>query len=76
MKKFWAIACTLGFSAFWVFGGLSVLAFIDGHPLFGAVLVLALLGLGAGIWARVRLVALTQELARGERVTQEETAHA
>ncbi|WP_028031605.1 hypothetical protein [Gemmobacter nectariphilus] len=76
MKKFWAIACTLGFSAFWVFGGLSVLAFMDGHPLFAAVLVLALLGLMVGIWSRLRLVALTQDMPRGERVRQEETAHA
>ena len=76
MRKFWAIACTLGFAAFWVFGGLAVLAYVDGHPLFGAVLVLALLGLGAGIWSRLRLVALTQHLPRGERVRQQETVQA
>lgn len=76
MRKFWAIACTLGFAAFWVFGGLAVLAFVDGHPLFAAVLVLALLGLAAGIWARLRLVALTRHIPRGDRVRQEDSAHA
>lgn len=76
MKKVWAIACTLGFAAFWVFGGLAVLAYVDGHPLFAAVLMLALLGLGTGIWARMRLVALTRHLPRGARVRQEETVQA
>ena len=75
MKKVCAIACTLGFSAFWVFGGLSVLAFVDGHPLAGVVLLLAGIGLGLGIWARRRVVALTQDVPVGQRVTQDE-AHA
>lgn len=75
MKKVCAIACTLGFSAFWVFGGLSVLAFVDGHPLAGVVLLLAGIGLAIGIWARRRVVSLTQDVPVGRRVTQD-SAHA
>jgi len=76
MKKGWAIACTLGFSAFWVFGGLSVLAFLDGHPLFGLVAVLSVMGLGLGFLARRRVVALTQDVPVGARAVQQEDAHA
>lgn len=76
MKKFWAIACTLGFSAFWVFGGLAVLAFIDKHPLFWLVAVLSLIGLGLGIWARRQVVVLTRDVPVGARVAQQENAHA
>ena len=76
MKKVWAIACTLGFSAFWVFGGLSVLALIDGHPLMWLVAALSVLGLALGVWSRRRVVALTQDLAVGARAVQQETAHA
>ncbi|RRH77968.1 hypothetical protein [Falsigemmobacter faecalis] len=72
MKKFLAILCTVAFSAFWVFGGLALLAFMDAHPLMPHVMVLALLGLAIGIWARLRLLALTQDLQRGERVYQAE----
>lgn len=76
MKKFWAIACTLGFSAFWVFGGLSVLAYVDGHPLFWMVAVLCLLGLALGLAARRQVVALTRDVPVGTRVVQQENAHA
>jgi hypothetical protein len=76
MKKVWAIACTLGFSAFWVFGGLAVLAFIDKHPLFGLVAVLSLIGLGLGVWARRQVVALTRDVPVGARAIQQENAHA
>lgn len=72
MRKFWAIACTLAFLAFWVFGGLAVLAWMDDHPLRWIVSGLAAAGLVIGIWARLRLVALTQAMARGTRVTQSE----
>lgn len=72
MKKFWAILCTTAFAAFWVFGGLTFMAWQDAHPLMPHVMVLSLLGLGAGIWARLRLVAATQNLQRGERVIQAE----
>ena len=76
MRKFWAIACTLAFSAFWVFGGLSVLALVDGHPLAWVVMVLAALGLGLGVLARLQVVALTQDVPVGERATQQDSAHA
>lgn len=76
MKKVWAIACTLGFSAFWVFGGLAVLALVDGHPLFGLVAALSVLGLVVGVWARRRVVALTQDIAVGARAVPQETAQA
>lgn len=76
MKKFCAIACTLGFAAFWVFGGLAVLAFVDNHPLFWLVAVLSLVGLGLGVWARIRVVALTRDLPVGRRAVQPEAAQA
>ena len=76
MRKICALACTLGFAAFWVFGGLSVLAWIDAHPLFWAVTLLSLAGLGLGIWARLRVVELTQDVPVGRRATPSETAQA
>jgi|GEM_PF-4745507 len=72
MKKFLAILCTVAFSAFWVFGGLALLAYVDAHPLMPHVMVLSLLGLAIGVWSRLRLLALTQDLQRGERVYQAE----
>lgn len=74
MRKFWAIICTLAFSAFWVFGGLTVLAWFDAHPLMPLLMILSLAGLGVGVWSRLRLVAVTQDLARGDRVLQQEAA--
>jgi len=76
MKKVWAIACTVGFAMFWVFGGLAVLAYIDNHALFWLVAVLSLLGLGLGVWARLRVVALTQDVPVGVRAVPQETAQA
>jgi len=72
MKKVWAILCTLSFSAFWVFGGLSIMAWMDAHPLMPHVLVISLLGGAVGIWSRLRLAQLTQDLQRGKRVLQAE----
>jgi len=76
MKKFRALACTVGFSMFWVFSGLAVLAWVDAHALFALVVVLALVGLALGVWARLRVVELTRDLPRGDRVVQSEAAQA
>ena len=76
MKKTWALACTIGFSVFWVFAGLAVLAWLDAHPMFATVVVLSLAGLALGIWSRLQLVALTRDLSRGERVQTSDTAEA
>lgn len=72
MRKFWAVACTLAFLAFWVFGGLAVLAWMDLHPLRWVVSALSLAGLALGVWSRIRLVMVTRAMARGTRVTQAE----
>ena len=72
MKKFWAIICTVSFSLFWVFAGLSLLALIDSSPLLVWVLGLSLAGLAVGLWSRWRLLGLTGDLSRGERVFQRE----
>lgn len=72
MKKFWAILCTISFSVFWVFGGLSLMAYWDGHPLFAVVALLSLLGLGLGLWSRKNLYEATRQLPRGQRVMQRE----
>ena len=72
MKKFCAIACTVGFSAFWVFGGLAILSLASEHTVSAAVLFLCALGLGVGILARKRVVQMTQDVPMGQRVYQEE----
>lgn len=69
MKKLLALGCTIAFVMFWIFGGLSILAYLDAHPLFPAVTIIALISLALGAWARLRLVALTPDLRRGTRVT-------
>ncbi|THD83617.1 hypothetical protein E7811_10085 [Aliigemmobacter aestuarii] len=76
MKKFCAIACTLGFSAFWVFGGLAVISLVQGHPVSALVLVLCGLGLAVGIVMRRRVVQMTQDVPVGRRVAKQETAAA
>ena len=74
MKKFSAIACTFGFSAFWVFGGLAALGVINGHPVSVTMLALAAAGLGLGIYMRRRVVRLTQDMPVGKHVKQQERA--
>lgn len=72
MKKFWATVCTISFMAFWVFGGLSLMAYWDGHPLFAVVALLSVLGLGVGLWSRNSLYQATRQMPRGKRVFQRE----
>ena len=76
MKKFCAIACTLGFSAFWIFGGLSILSLAQGHPVSALVLMLCGLGLALGVVMRRRVVHLTQGVPVGQRVAKTDTAAA
>lgn len=75
MKKALAIVCTVGFGVFWVFAGLTVLAWLDANPLLWLVAALSALGLGVGVVSRLRLNALTKDLKRGLHVRQDETAH-
>ncbi|MDT8857340.1 hypothetical protein RNZ50_20325 [Paracoccaceae bacterium Fryx2] len=72
MKKFCAIACTMGFSAFWVFGGLAVLALVNGHPVGATGLLLAGIGLAVGVIMRRKVVDMTQDIPLGTRVVQKE----
>lgn len=70
MKKFCAIACTIGFSAFWVFGGFAIISFVNGYPVSAAVLLLCAVGLAIGIYMRWRVVQMTRDVQRGQRVVQ------
>lgn len=70
MNKVLAITCTVSFTVFWVFCGLSVLAWVNKHVLFSALAVIALLGLALGVWTRLRLAELTRELPYGGAVAQ------
>ena len=70
MKKFCAIACTIGFSAFWVFGGLSVLSLANGNSVSAAVLALCALGLAVGVYTRQRVVQMTRDVPMGDRVAK------
>lgn len=74
MKKFCAVACTVGFGLFWVFGGLSALSLALGHPVQAAFLAFAAIGLGAGIAARLKIVQLTRGVPVGARVRQDDSA--
>jgi hypothetical protein len=76
MKKFCAIACTVGFSVFWIFGGLALVSFVNGQPISAAVLGLCALGLGVGVFMRRKVVELTQHVPQGTRVVQQDTAAA
>lgn len=76
MKKFCAIACTLGFSAFWVFGGLAILSLAQGHPVSALVLALCGIGLAVGVIMRRRVVQMTQDVPVGQRVAKTDTAAA
>jgi len=54
-RKLWAIVCTVGFAVFW-FSGLFVAAGLFGQSgLHWSAPVLAVLGLGVGLFARMRV---------------------
>ena len=56
MKKLWAFVCVVGFTAFWTYG-LAIAAALFGENLFSPWEVLfCLLGLGAGLVARVKIL--------------------
>ena len=74
MRKFCAIACTVGFSAFWIFGGLAVMSLVNGQPVTATVLLLCALGLAVGVYMRRRVVALTQDVPLGTQVRKLDTA--
>lgn len=73
MKKLCAIACTVGFSAFWIFGGLAAIGLVTGQAVGMTVLALSGLGLAVGLGARLALVQMTRSLPRGTPVRQQET---
>jgi hypothetical protein len=62
MKQLWAIACVVGYAAFWTFGFLVIAGLFgdrDGHPMN---YVLCLVGLGLGTYARGRVLAATPKM--------------
>lgn len=64
MKKLWAIACVIGYTAFWTFGFLALASLFGDRE--GSVInyVMCLVGLGVGTYARIRIVALTPKMHR------------
>lgn len=72
MKKFSAIACTIGFATFWIFGGLAAVSLVNGDPVGVVVPALCALGLAVGVVMRLRVVAMTRDLPQGTRAVQHE----
>jgi hypothetical protein len=73
MKKFWAIACVIGFTAFWTFGFIALSGAFGDRPFDWVSAVICLLGLGAGTYARLQVNALTREMKKGLHVRPQET---
>ncbi|MGB0660480.1 MAG: hypothetical protein ACPGNV_09900 [Mangrovicoccus sp.] len=62
MKKLWAIAVVIGFTAFWTYGFLIASGLFggrEGHPMN---YVLCILGLGVGLFARQRVLSATPKM--------------
>ena len=68
MKKFWAIACVIAFTAFWTYG-LIALAGIFGDRAFDWTSVaFSAIGLALGTYARMQINALTRDIKQGLHV--------
>jgi hypothetical protein len=72
MKKFWAIACVIGFTAFWTFGFIALSGAFGDRPFDWLSAVICVLGLGVGVFARFQVNALTREMKTGLHVRAEE----
>lgn len=68
MKKFWAIACVVAFTAFWTFGLLALAGMFGDRAFDWTSAMIAIVGLGLGIFARVQINALTAEITKGLHV--------
>ena len=55
MKKFWAIVCVVGFTAFWTYGFIAMSGLLGDRPTNVMTILLCLAGLGAGLmgWVQV-----------------------
>lgn len=76
MKKFWAIACVIAFTAFWTFGFIALSGAFGDRPFDWASAVFCVFGLGIGIYARLRVNALTREMKKGLHVRPSEPVDA
>ncbi|WP_425093919.1 hypothetical protein [Tropicimonas sp. S265A] len=76
MKKFWAIACVIAFTAFWTFGLLALAGLFGDRPFDWVSAVIAVLGLGAGVFARIQVNAATRDIKSGLHVRVDETKNA
>jgi len=62
MKKVWAIACVVGFTAFWAYGFVALAGTFGDRPDQPMAYLLCLVGLAIGVLARFRLMALTPSM--------------
>jgi len=76
MKKIWAIACVIGFTAFWTFGFLALAGMFGDRPFDWVSAVICVAGLGVGTYARLQVNALTREMKTGLHVRPTETVDA
>ncbi|URF51396.1 hypothetical protein M8007_01925 [Dinoroseobacter shibae] len=78
MKKFWAIACVIAFTAFWIFGFLALAAMLGERPFDWTSTIIAMVGLGLGTYARMQINAMTHDIKKGLHVrpTQGEDPYA
>jgi hypothetical protein len=74
MRKFWALVCVVGFTAFWTFGLIAVAALFSDRPLEGMHVALAGMGLFVGVMARVKVNEATRHVPVGRHVKQDEAA--
>ncbi|WP_424968131.1 MULTISPECIES: hypothetical protein [unclassified Dinoroseobacter] len=68
MKKFWAIACVIAFTAFWTFGFLALSGLFGTRPFDWASALISLIGLGLGVYARIQINAMTAGITKGMHV--------
>lgn len=68
MKKFWAIACVVAFTAFWTFGFIALAGMFGDRSFEWTNALISLLGLVTGIYARIQINALTSEIKQGLHV--------
>jgi hypothetical protein len=68
MKKLWAIACTVAFAAFWIFGLMAVSGLFGERAFDWTSVGFSAVGLGVGLYARAQVNALTRNLKQGLHV--------
>lgn len=74
MRKFWALACVLGFTGFWTFGLMAVAALFGDRPLDGMHVALAGMGLFVGVMARVKVNEATRHVPLRRAVKRDQAA--